>query len=567
MSSRIRTRALPLTLVALLVATAGPAFAQWSADPAIGDPLCTAAGGQDGVQVISDAAGNATFVWRDLRTGDADIRAQRLAVTGLPQWSAQGIGVCTIAGAQSAPHIVAREGGALVVWEDARSDSGDIFAQRLDELGIARWTADGLAVCGAAGRQFAPAAAADDSGGVIVAWLDHRDGVNTSVYAQRLDPDGAPRWAVDGVPVCTVPGAHGTPTAIADGAGGAFITWADARGGYRARRVDRDGVVGWSADGVVLCAAGTPRDLQGIRDDAGGLLVAWDRTDATNFYRDVYALRLDAGGTATWPDTGVVISRARYLQRVPTLAGDGAGGAIVAWEDGRVFHLAQVYAQRVSAAGAPLWTTDGVPVCATDMTRPFPLTRGDGAGGAFIVWQDDRNGGVDLYAQRIDADGAPRWAVNGVAVSTAPDTQSAAVAAPDGAGGLVLGWVDGRDALTRSDVYAARLGPDGSLVASTTGVTDAAPGARELSPVRPDPARVSAEIRFTLPRASGARLEIFDVRGRRVRTLASGDLGSGVHVRTWDLRDADGREVPSGLYLVRLTAGGRPELARCMVLR
>lgn len=570
MSTCTRARlATPLVALVLTLAATGPALAQWSGDPAVGDPVCTAPGAQDAPRVVADALGRATFAWRDLRDGGGDIYAQRLGVNGMPQWTAQGIGVCVEAHAQSAPQLVARDGGVIVVWEDARSDSGDIMAQRLDDTGIAAWPANGLPVCAAAGRQGAPAVAADDSGGVIVVWLDRRDGVNTSVYAQRLDPDGAPRWAVDGVAVCTYPGAHGSPAAIADGAGGAFVTWADARGGYRARRIDRDGVAGWSADGVVLCTAGTPRDLQGIRDDGGGLLVTWDKTDYTNFFRDLYALRFDANGAASWPDTGVVLSRGQYMQRVPSLVSDGAGGAIVTWEDGRNFHLAQVFAQRVDATGTPRWATDGVPVCGTDMTRPYPLAMPDGAGGAFVVWRDDRNGGIDLYAQRIDADGLPAWTLNGVPVSTAPDTQLAVVAAPDGAGGLVLGWTDGRDALTRTDIVATRLMPDGSLAAATTAVPGgiAVAGGLALAPVRPNPVRASAELRFTLPRAASVRLEVFDTRGRRVRVLEDAALGAGVHTQAWDLRDAAGREVANGVYHVRLVADGAQARTRCVVLR
>jgi len=570
MSARAHIGIVATLVLGLFPCAARDARAQWSGDPAVNTLVCGAEGRQEAHHMISDALGRSTFVWQDARGGVTDIYAQRLDVYGHRAWGVAGIGVCVEAHAQSGPQIVAADaGGAIVVWEDARSDSGDVYAQRLGDTGAPAWTGDGIAACAQTGRQSAPAAAPDDSGGVIVAWLDRRDGVNTSVYAQRVTPDGATRWSADGVPVCTAPGAHASPAVIADGAGGAFVTWADARGGYRARRIDRDGVAGWTADGVTLCAVGTPRDLMGIRDDNGGLLVTWDRTDYSGFFRDLLALRFDGAGVPSWPDTGVVLSRAPFMQRVPGIASDGAGGAIVAWEDGRNFHLQQVFAQRVDASGATRWTTDGVPVRTANLTRPYPVVAPDEAGGAFVVWRDDRAGNVDLWAQRLDANGAARWTPEGVPVSTASDTQSVVVVASDGAAGIIVGWMDGRDPFTRTDILAARLLPDGTLASVPTAVPDADAGttAVRLAPVRPTPARVEAEVRFTLARAGTVRLEVFDERGRRVRTLGSGTRSAGEHALRWALCDTSGRPVANGIYYVRLVAGGSRPGVRCVVLR
>jgi hypothetical protein len=55
-----------------------------------------------------------------------------------------------------------------------------------------------------------------------------------------------------------------------------------------------------------------------------------------------------------------------------------------------------------------------------------------------------------------------------------------------------------------------------------------------------------------LPRAMQARLELFDLQGRRVRTLADGLLPRGVTRVTWDGRDASGVRVRRGMYFARL---------------
>jgi hypothetical protein len=61
----------------------------------------------------------------------------------------------------------------------------------------------------------------------------------------------------------------------------------------------------------------------------------------------------------------------------------------------------------------------------------------DGAGGAFVVWQDDRGTGVDLYAQRMNGNGQPLWPEAGVAVCTADGAQTNPVLISDGAGGCL----------------------------------------------------------------------------------------------------------------------------------
>ena len=60
----------------------------------------------------------------------------------------------------------------------------------------------------------------------------------------------------------------------------------------------------------------------------------------------------------------------------------------------------------------------------------------------------------------------------------------------------------------------------------------------------------------SLPPAGGhVRLDVFDVQGRLVIRLADEAKIGGLHTATWDGRHADGRELPAGIYLRRLTLG------------
>jgi hypothetical protein len=78
-------------------------------------------------------------------------------------------------------------------------------------------------------------------------------------------------------------------------------------------------------------------------------------------------------------------------------------------------------------------------------------------------------------------------------------------------------------------------------------------GGARLSLARPvpNPAEGVALLRFSLPAAGSARLDIVDVTGRRVWTRRE-SLGPGAHEWRWDGRDAGGRAVRAGVYEVRL---------------
>lgn len=66
--------------------------------------------------------------------------------------------------------------------------------------------------------------------------------------------------------------------------------------------------------------------------------------------------------------------------------------------------------------------------------------------------------------------------------------------------------------------------------------------------------------------AASARLDLFDVQGRHVRTLASGELPAGVSVLAWDGRGDDGVSRPRGVYFARLVSGRAVRTARLLLL-
>jgi outer membrane protein assembly factor BamB len=92
------------------------------------------------------------------------------------------------------------------------------------------------------------------------------------------------------------------------------------------------------------------------------------------------------------------------------------------------------------------------------------------------------------------------------------------------------------------------------------------PTALALSAATPNPVRGTTALRLDLPAPSKVAAAVFDIGGRRVRSLVEGSLPVGSHSLTWDRRDASGRSVTAGVYLVRVRAAGR-EFERKVVVR
>ena len=76
-----------------------------------------------------------------------------------------------------------------------------------------------------------------------------------------------------------------------------------------------------------------------------------------------------------------------------------------------------------------------------------------------------------------------------------------------------------------------------------------------LLPPRPNPFTGTTEISFLLPRAGEARVEVYNLIGTRVKSLASGAFPAGRSSLTWDGRNEAGNPAASGVYIVRLSYG------------
>ena len=79
----------------------------------------------------------------------------------------------------------------------------------------------------------------------------------------------------------------------------------------------------------------------------------------------------------------------------------------------------------------------------------------------------------------------------------------------------------------------------------------------KVGSVWPNPSKGESRFAFELPAATNVSMDIFDVRGRRVRSLGGSEFGEGNGHMVWDGRDTRGTDLPAGVYLARFNVGGR----------
>ncbi|HKW15466.1 MAG TPA: FlgD immunoglobulin-like domain containing protein [Candidatus Krumholzibacteria bacterium] len=550
-----------------IVVHPGTSRAAWVTN---GNALCTFATDQVDEAIVSDGAGGAIVVWEDFRNfSNYDIYAQRINASGAVLWTADGVAISTATGNQSFPVVVSDgAGGAIIAWADNRGTDRDIYAQRINAAGVVQWTANGVGICTASRGQDNATIVADGSGGAIITWQDNRNNTDDNVFAQRINSTGAVQWVAGGVVVCSATGDQDFPSLASDGGGGAIIAWQDLRLSAAthiySQRLNASGVAQWTANGVAICTA-VNNQFQPLvtSDGAGGAIVTWNDARVGITTSDIYAQRINSTGTVQWAVNGVALCTATDDQYTKSVATDGAGGVIAAWWDRRSGGR-DIYARRIDSTGTPQWTADGVALCTATDEQSLPTIAPDGAGGAIVTWSDNRVFPFDIYAQKVNSAGTVQWTPNGVILCGAADEQLTPVVAADGGGGAIVAWQDLRNG-SDTDIYAQRVSSSGTIPTAVSSLTPAL--ALIVGDNYPNPFAAGTSFDVTTKRESAITVDVFDVAGRRVRHADLGHMSSGWRQVSFDGRDNAGHLLPSGVYFYRVEATGTTVTKKMVISR
>ncbi len=182
---------------------------------------------------------------------------------------------------------------------------------------------------------------------------------------------------------------------------------------------------------------------------------------------------------------------------------------------------------------------------ATDDEWLVEISNDGGASWVDLVRRATSTSGWEQFEHRIADFLAPTAAV-----------QIRFVASDEGSGSIVEAAIDDFQIFGGSPATAAPSGPRTSALRLA------------LHPNAPNPFASSTTIRFSLPTPAAVELNVFDVSGRLVRSLASDERReAGLHHVRWDGTDARGERVASGVYFYRVDALGQSAARRMVRLK
>jgi len=117
--------------------------------------------------------------------------------------------------------------------------------------------------------------------------------------------------------------------------------------------------------------------------------------------------------------------------------------------------------------------------------------------------------------------------------------------------------------------FAGNASPPSNLLTLSNGTTDAETGVPRfaLEQNNPNPFNPTTEIHFELEAAAHTRVAVFGPNGKWITTLVDRDLPAGLHRAVWTACDAQGKPLPSGAYLYKLTAGSKTATRKMILVR
>ena len=540
---------------------------------------------------------NYFVVWQDSRTGThPDIYGARVNKSGVAL-DPNGIAISTAWNEQARPALAFDGTNYLAVWHDYRS--GFYFAVYFARISTSGTVLDpdGIRVSMTATQQMSPAVAFDGINYLVV-WQDLRNG-SFDIYGTRVSKSGAV-LDPDGIAISTATAQQAHPAVAFDGVH-YLVVWHDERSNLSRDiygcRVNSSGAV-LDPKGIPISTAVGRQEFPSVTYGGGNYMVAWqvDR----NGFGDIYGCRVATSGSVL-NASGIPISRAANNQAYPALGFDGTS-YIAVWQDFRAGYYFDIYGARVGVAGAVL-DTAGIAISVAGDDQLVPAIGFDGTN-YMVFWQDNRGDSYDVYAARVNSSGvvldpagltdvlfaSASASVEGGCVTVAWQTSSAVPAASfsiersesrEGTFTSLGIPVVTVDALSFSSTdcsvvpgatYCYRIVLEGAsgereLYGPIEVHVDAAPAAYRAYEAYPNPFNPSCTIRYDLPEGASVSLQVFDVSGSLVRTLVDGWREPGVYREIWDGRTDDDSPLPSGIYFYHIKAGEFAATRKMLLLR
>ncbi|MFO7889036.1 MAG: Ig-like domain-containing protein, partial [bacterium] len=326
-----------------------------------------------------------------------------------------------------------------------------------------QWDENGILAADVSAPGIGFDAVSDDSGNVYFTFQDTSNVGDYDIFVQKIDPAGTKKWTETGINVYNTGTNQKNPSIAVDGSGGAYVAWYDnSEDKLYLQHIDKNGLIDWVETGIKICTEDTTQqEVKLVSDNTGGVFAVWK--DKRSDEGDIYAQYFDSNGNRKWADTGKAVTTASGLQSNYKPICTNNGDLIIAWKDDRNGNL-DIYAQKISKTGIAEWTSNGIAIVTENSDQHHANIEKCGIY-YIITWTDKRNDSGDIYAQLIDENGNAQWTDNGIVVSDAANTQDGSRIAESCSSSVIISWWDSRSG--GYDIYAQRIDSLGNQLWTT----------------------------------------------------------------------------------------------------
>ena len=429
-------------------------------------------------------------------------------------------------------------------WEDA-----DIWVLRLDEEGDTLWT---RSYGDTDWTEYIAQLIATDDGGYALAGNRERYQTDDQQYVMKADVDGNIQWEATYLP----PSGYSWIAGLDQTIYGDFIL------AYNSFGNGRD-------FGIKRLFGGWGDDLEGAGDESFHILYPWVLDDVAG---SVTATSSGGFVVSGWTNSESIITEELFLMKVgrfgivewtktfdsPDAGGPRTvrqtrdGGFVVVGRASRPINseVDGLYLLKTDAEGNKLWS------------RSF-----GGSGGLDVIELPDGSllaTAWDGFTIRVSDSGEMIWSE-----TYGPDLIAFFSAAQAPNGGYVLAGtefpIDSN--VDHPLIYLVKLADDRTPTDVNNNTPDLLPQRVMLAQNYPNPFNPNTTIAFELPQPAHVKIELFNILGRKIRTLVDGSQSTGSHRIEWNGTDDADKMVATGIYLYRLEAGNIVQTRKMMLLK
>lgn len=489
--------------------------------------------------------------------------------------------------------VVTPDDNIGIVWkEDNR-----VKAQLIDSSGNRLWGNNGIYLTDTEHiGQNNPKISYED-GAFYIGWVEYAETLTANgyihlgrIYGQKI-VNAQKQWGADGMLISESNPLDTNYEETINYVKGRYFVWiytsfADEtyfQSSIRVKLVDPNGspAPGWSDAGLTINPSISEIFYNQISDcleTNNGLFVVWNEIDDSYIYK-LKGQSISENGTVLWNQGGILINSQTGDAHQVSIA-KSHNDLLVIWSSYTDDEQNYINGQKYDAYANPLWGDGGVSIMTfSPFTYAFyPKAVVFDNGGILVTWEHIYDNtmtfyyDIEVYYRYLNPDGS--FANNSPAypLYSAPDHQTTPLLAKLN-NSAILTWLDSdfyknhdrcdEEALEQYNLYAQKLSND--VVAN---IDDTTPIANlSLEQNFPNPFNPETDIRFSLKQNSDVELNIYNLKGQKVKTLHKGMLDKGKHQLKWKGTDDNDKPVTSGVYLYRLSSGSSQQTRKMVLLK